>query len=958
VKGSIWNLGWIAGALCCAVFARLVSASEPVDFQRDVAPIFDEHCWHCHGEDEQESGLRLDRRAAMLRGGDYGQPTIVPFKPAQSYLLDVVNHREAGMEMPPDEEQLPASQIKILTRWIEEGALWPGQMDDVVDARSNHWSFQPIVRPDVPTPGARSDGPENSGVVRGIPESSPGDTVRNPIDVFLLERLSREQLTFSPPAAPRALIRRASIVLTGLAPTPEETRAFERAYAETPDVAYEQLVDRLLASPHFGERWAQHWLDVIRWAESNGSESNLYRKNAWIYRDYVVRSFNRDTPYDRFLFEQIAGDTVGVGEATGYLVSGPHVPVATVGQEPAARRQARADRMDEILQTIGASALGVTIGCARCHHHKFDPISIQDYYSMAAVFQDIEFGSRFPELADDHPRQIRGRELTEQIDRRRAAVRETGPWEEDWGGYRELHFPPVNTRSVRISFLWNSARVDELEIFGTEDPEKNLALATEGAETYSPEEMRVARSELHKINDGQYGTEAWAGRSPAGGKEKPWVEFTFSTSYEINRLRLSANREDALETDYLEGMNRAKLSPYRVEIQDQDGVWKLIAAPAPLQQLDKEHESRTVALEELRELIERVAEEGPQPSFVGRFISPATTYVFSRGSPENPREEVAPRGIGELDGDLNLTSQASGKQRRTAFAQWLISGTHPLTARVAANRFWHHVFGKGIVATTSDFGAAGAPPTHPELLDWLASEFMEPSIHADRAGSMNAGEGQALIAPWSMKHLIRLMVTSQAFRQSSLPREDGLAVDADSALLWRFPPRRLTAEAIRDSILQASGSLDRSLGGRSYRIHNVKKRYAQWEVVDNHGPGTWRRMIYQERMRRVDDRMFTAFDFPDCGQVRAKRPVSTTPLQALNLLNSDFVIEQARLIAERASRESAEDSRAAVQRCFELLLGRKPGEKEREACIDLAERHGLPLVCRAIMNSNEFAFIP
>ena len=241
--------------------------------------------------------------------------------------------------------------------------------------------------------------------------------------------------------------RRRSTTSSTRRPTPKQTSEFLTAYSKDRSLAYSRLVDQLLESPHFGERWAQHWLDVIRWAETNGSESNMYRKNAWIYRDYVIRAYNEDKPYDQFLFEQIAGDTVGQGDATGYLVSGPHVPVATVGQEPAARRQARADRLDEILQTVGASALGVTIGCARCHNHKFDPISIRDYYSMSAVFQDIEFGSRFPELAEDHPRRVRGNNLYEQISQVHATLRKMGPWEEDWTGYRELHFPEFPTQS-------------------------------------------------------------------------------------------------------------------------------------------------------------------------------------------------------------------------------------------------------------------------------------------------------------------------------------------------------------------------------------------------------------------------------------------------------------------------------------------------------------------------------
>ena len=271
------------------------------------------------------------------------------------------------------------------------------------------------------------------------------------------------------------------------------------------------------------------------------------------------------------------------------------------------------------------------------------------------------------------------------------------------------------------------------------------------------------------------------------------------------------------------------------------------------------------------------------------------------------------------------------------FAEWLTKPEHPLTARVIVNRLWHHVFGAGIVPTSSDFGLAGALPTHPELLDWLASEFVEPEI---RKG-----------AAWSMKEMIRMLVMTDAFRRASHPSELALRADAGSALLWRYPPRRVEAEVIRDGILQASGKLNRRIGGASYRIHNVKKTYAQWEVVNNHGPETWRRMLYQERYRRVDDRMFTAFDFPDCGQVRAKRPVSTTPLQALNLMNSDFVIEQATFIAERARSEAGERQ---VSRAFELLLGRAPDANELAACADTE----LELVCRSLINSNEFAFLP
>ena len=916
--------------MACALIGAPISLhANEVLYERDIAPILEEHCLHCHGEDEQESGLRLDRRAAMLRGGDSGLAALVAGDAENSYLIEVINHLDEEMAMPPDEDKIPEEQITLLTTWVKQGAVWPGQMKAVAREKSGHWSFQPVQRPTVPNLDKR---------------------VGNPIDAFLGQKLVEKKLTFSAKADPRTLLRRASIVLTGLPPTPAVTAQFASDWDSRGDDAYTDAVERLLASPHFGERWAQHWLDVIRWAETNGSESNMYRKNAWIYRDYVIRAFNDDKPYDQFLFEQIAGDTIGQGDATGYLVSGSHVPVATVGQEPSARRQARADRMDEILQTVGASAMGVTIGCARCHNHKFDPISIQDYYSMSAVFQDVEFGSRFPELAPDHPRRVRGKEVYDQIAAVHRQLEEMGAWEENWTGYREFHVPLTRTNKVRITFNWNGVRLDELEIFGPKDRQFNLALAANGATTYSPPEMEVVRAQIERVNDGEYGTQAWGVKAPPKSKLKPFIEITFAEVAEFKRIRLSTNREDYLETDYLEGLHRFNFGGYTVEAIGEDGEWHTVAVSMSSDLQNKRHPKRVPLLEQLQELIAIVSEEGPTPSFVARFIKPRPTHVLARGSPENPRELVSPAGLMELNGVLRLPDNSSGRVRRTEFAKWLTDTANPLTPRVAVNRIWHHVFGRGIVTTTSDFGSAGAAPTHPALLDWLSAELMQPTVDADVSDSVTE--------PWSVKHMVRLMVLSDAFQQQSVPRAHALKTDASSALLWRFPPKRLEAEVIRDGILLASGKLGAAVGGRSYRIHNVKKRYSQWRVVNNFGPETWRRMIYQERMRRVDDQIFTAFDFPDCGQVRARRPVSTTPLQALNLMNSEFVMEQSKFIAARARKNAGGTTKAAVADCFDLILGREPTAAELIACEKVVNSDSLDIVCRALINSNEFAFLP
>lgn len=893
-----------------------------IDFESQIAPIFEERCWFCHGEDEQESGLRLDLRAHMLKGGDSGLAAIVPGKPEKSYLIDVVKHLDPDAKMPPDEDQIPEAEIQLLENWIQQGAVWPGQMDTKLEESIDLWSFQPVVRPQIP------EWPST-----------------NPVDSFLLHELKAQELTYSDAADARSLLRRAAIVLTGLPPTPDVTESFVAAYETEPEQAYADAVDRLLNSPQFGERWAQHWLDVIRWAETNGSEANLYRKNAWVYRDYVVRAFNEDKPYDQFLREQIAGDTLGVGEATGFLVAGPHVPAATVGREPSAIRQARADRMDEIMQTVGASVMGVTVGCARCHNHKFDPISIRDYYALTAVFQDIEFGSRQPEYNTEHPLRKRGTELRKQIDEQRKSLRQFGGWEENWGAYRELHFNPVTAKAIRIQFKLRNVFLDELQVLGNDGSDRNLALARRGTKVSGfPEKGFQNRNPINRVNDGEFGTMTWRANTEKD-QDKPWVQFDFKKPETISRLRLSNNREYFYDTDYLNRKPNLPRYEFDVQFLNDDGEWKpWVGTWWVNKKLPDEHPERKAILDEVQRLITILSEEGPRPSFVGRKIDPVVTRVLLRGSPETPRDEVFPAGPSALGGDLRLNSDATGPVRRRAFADWIADKNHPLTARVMVNRIWHHVFGMGLVPTTSDFGNAGAKPTHPELLDWLAAEFVEPTVT----------DGQ----PWSTKTLLRLLVMSDAFRQSSQPRDDGLVVDAGTQLLWRFPPKRVEAEVIRDAILQASGNLDLTVGGRSYRIHNEKATYAQWEVVDNHRPETWRRMIYQERMRRVDDQLFTAFDFPDCGQVRAKRPVSTTPLQALNLMNSQFVIDQSQRIAKRANGEAKDDASRAVDRCFELLLGRSPTGDERNACLDIIKNGELTLVCRAIINSNEFAFLP
>jgi hypothetical protein len=904
------------------VFIKVFSFAK-LKFEDDILPLLEDYCIDCHGPDKSKSGFRVDRRVHLLKGGDSGLSAVIPAKPNKSYMIEVIKSDDPEIGMPPKGGKLFDDEVELLEQWIAEGAVWPGQMKDKIEEGTDHWAFQSIDRPTIPKKS------------------------KNPIDSFIDRRLKVEGIPANKKTDPLSLIRRASVVLTGLPPQPSRVADFLSDYKKNPEQAYTVLVDELLASPHFGERWAQHWLDVIRWAETNGSESNLYRKLAWVYRDYVIRAFNQDLPYDEFVKQQLAGDGMGVGEALGFLVAGPHVPAATVGQEASAIRQARADRMDEIMQTVGASMLGVTMSCARCHNHKFDPISIQDYYSMTAVFQDIEFGSRFPEFSQTHPRKAKATEIWRGVAENRNKIRNKTPtWEEDWGGYKEIHWKPIEVVGLRLNFWSGYVGLDEVEIFGLPSENFNLARATNGTKVRTDLAFAQQRDRfpVFRVIDGKYGTQRWQASYNKQKKQNPWLEFTFEKPVKVGRLRMSSNREYYYETDYLEQKNKFNFDQFLVNVKLVDGTWKEIASIQEIRDFNKREKSVGDAVGEINHLAYKLSEEGPRPSFVGSFIEPKITRVLHRGSPENPRDIVPPAAPKILSGELEVDNEDSGRARRAEFAEWMVNENNPLTARVMANRIWQHVFGAGLVVTGGDFGRAGAPPSHPELLDWIAAEFSNPS--------------RPEATPWSMKELIRLFVTSDAFKRSNQPSDVGLEKDATGSLLWRFPPRRVEAEVIRDGILLASGKLNREMGGRSYRIHNVKKTYAQWEVVNNFGPETWRRMIYQERMRRVDDQIFTAFDFPDCGQVRSKRPVSTTPLQALNLMNSDFVVDQAIHLAKRAQNESKGNLKTSVIRAFELIFSRKPRTEELNASLKIAKDRGLEIVCRALMNSNEFAFLP
>ncbi len=1085
-------------------------ASGQIDFERQIRPLFEAKCFKCHGEEKQKSGLRLDEKEAAMRGGDNYAPAIIPGKSAESPLVQFSAGLDEELLMPPaksDLKPMTREEIALLRAWIDQGAVWPAKTV-AADEREKHWAFQPVRRPAAPEGAAA-------------------------IDHFLAAKLKEQGLAFSPPADRRTLIRRVYFDLIGLPPAPEEIEAFVR---DADPQAYEKLVDKLLASPRHGERWAAHWLDVVRFAESNGFETNGPRPTAWPYRDYVIRSFNDDKPFDRFIKEQLAGDALGADEATGFIVAGSRDIVKS--PDPVLTAQQRADELHDMVSTTGSAFLGLTIGCARCHNHKFDPISQVDYYAVKACFAGVQHGERAPRPADDTERQKRIKKLEGELAPIASALREfqpiaypgrtvlldeTAPQNEEliparssaphlagkergfaddpgdafrfpnlgkayqwwktlenkdvfawapklsgrwrvwvswgcgprthaqaatyvldadgdpatagdqvilgmvdqrkfadgatpstdkplWSGFYfvgELPFTPatriflrtdqtgapvtadvlvleeINAQTppmsegrlpvphlrpmisrgenldrfapIEAKFLRFEAVettqlepcIDELEVFTGGENARNVALASAG--TKATASGTYPNSPIHRLEhltDGKYGNE-WSWISNTRGKG--WVQLEFAKPERIERVAWSRDRDkvprynDRLATRYtiqtsLDGERWTTVAtsedrlPYGSE---KKGAEALQFPPAQLSEAERGAYEGLAARQ--AKIAGAIAKEQDLPKiYAGKFGPAEKTFRFQRGDATQPKEEVPAGALASLGGPWRLALETPDQERRLALAKWVASPENPLTARVLANRLWQHHFGSGIVETPSDFGLAGARPTHPELLDWLASEVI---AHG-----------------WSMKHLHRLICTSAGYRQASAPNPAAMKLDAGARLLWRFPPRRLEAEPLRDAILAVTNKLDLKVGGPGFDLFEPNTNYVKVYVPKAEpGPDTWRRMIYQSKPRMQLDDVFGTFDCPDAGQVSPKRNVSTTPLQALSMMNSTFLLQQAGFLAERLAKSG--EVEAQVQGGFALAFGREATAEEIAAGARLVNEHGLPAFCRALFNASEFLWV-
>jgi cytochrome c551/c552 len=897
------------------LWAVLALASQGQELENEATAILQKKCLGCHNPTAKVAGLNLNTRAA-----------------AASSFGRILEKVQSG-QMPPG-NPLPPAERDTIARWIAAGSPWSGELkpNETKRAGRDHWSLQPLANE------------------------------TKPIDHYLAAARAAKGLQANPPADKRTLIRRATFDLTGLPPTPDEIQAFER---DTAADAYANLLDRLLASPAYGERWGRHWMDVIRFGESHGYEQNHLRPNAWPFRDYLIRSFNDDKPFNRLILEHLAGDVIApddpqIAIGSAFLVAGPHDTVGN--QNEAARRQQRADDLDDMINATSSAFLGLTVSCARCHDHKFDPIQQRDYYRMAAVFNGFQHGDRnvatAAEQAADRARRdpletgLKAATASLEAIRKEAEPAVAAQREAILAKYRppvdtrltEERFPAVTSRYIRLNVRrtanGGAAGLEELEVWSGERNLAPGAKLTASSTRKADDNAEAYAASL--LNDGLFDRRWFAA---AGGPVTLTVELPRAAS--IDRLSWSRDRAGGFQGKF-EG---SPISDYVIEVSNDGSHWQPVASsdgrlpflPAEREELllltvvDARTKAEYQKLEARRKNLQQQLNALPKfPTvYAGKSVQPAEPiYLLKGGNVMNRGDAVAPASLSTAPfASFEVGEQAPEGQRRLALAKWLADARNPLTPRVIANRLWHYHFGTGLVATPSDFGYNGERPTHPELLDALANQLI--------AGG------------WRLKPLHKAIMMSEAYRQSSQQNETNARIDADARYLWRFPPQRLSAEAIRDAILAVSGKLDRRAGGPGFHLFRYTvDNVATYFPITEFPADTFRRAVYQTAARSVRSELLGQYDCPDSSLPEPKRIVTISPLQALALLNNAFVLDQARYFAERLQKEPD-----PIGRAFALAFGRPPTAAENASAQALIRQHGLKAFARAILNANEFVYV-
>lgn len=777
----------LKAALVAIFFTLSAGGAEGVDFLRDVQPVLRARCHGCHGASQQMKGLRLDQKESAMR-------VVRPGKAAESLLLARLTDPDPKRRMPPGVAALPEKELASIRQWIDQGAPW-ASAENARQAERQHWAFRPVRRPEVP--------------------AAEGNAY-NPIDRFVLAALAAKGLQPLGEANRETLLRRLSFDLTGLPPSPQEREQF---LADRRPDAYERLVDRLLRSPHYGERWARTWLDLARYADSDGYEKDMFRPNAWRWRQWVIEALNQGMPFDQFTIEQIAGDLLPAATVEQRVATGFHRNSLKNREAGVHRAEARFEETVDRTNAVSVTWLGLTAGCAQCHDHKYDPISQRDYYRLFALFETTEDAEMDAPLAGE----------SEPFERARPR------WEQQRKALLE------KARIAELQPRWESRMLETIANPGV-DVEWDYWL----------------------------------------------TELRARIDYSDRMLRQGPSGRNARDNRTIENY--------------------FIANPGPENLKNAEVLARIEALRKDLRALDAAAVKLTQANVLAAPLAIEPVYLAVRGDYRQRGPEVQP-GIPEIFGEL----ASSGEPARLRFARWLVSRANPLTARVTVNRVWQEFFGTGLVRTAEDFGRQGERPSHPELLDWLAEEFMS--------------------SGWNLRHLQRLIVTSATYRRTSEGAGPSIERDPENRLLARQSRLRLSAEQIRDATLAVSGLLHREVGGRSIRPpqpDSVSKitysRGASWEV--SAPPQRYRRGLYVHYQRTSPYPQMVNFDAPDSNTACVRRRRSNSPLQALNLLNDPVFFEAAQALAASLLREQPQAGTARLADLFRRCLSRQAEPEE------------------------------
>ena len=941
----------LAISFLCSGFSRLAAAGEFAPehldfFEKKIRPVLNEHCYKCHSVSSKKlkASLYLDSRTGILKGGDTG-PALVPGDPEKSLLIEVIRYEDTDMEMPP-KSKLPDAVIADFETWVKNGAAWPeeeGPSDggnalafDLEKRKSEHWCWKPLA---------------------------PAPRTPDFIDQLIGEKLKEAKLRPAPHADPVTLLRRLAFDLTGLPPTVEEIGAFKKAAADNLDSAIEATVDRLLASPHFGERWGRHWLDLMRYAESHGHEFDYPIHNAHHYRDYVIRALNADVPYDTFVAEHIAGDLLPDPRlnpedqtnesiiATGFWYLGEAV------HSPTDVRKDEADRIDNMVDTFSKSFLGLSVACARCHDHKFDAISTADYYALTGYLQS----TRRNEHRQDPGKMIASgiAELKKIAASGNQRIKGKGPTGTPSSppATPEGLLLPTNSRWFPSGHAFGDSPVPALNWIPVKNTITEHAVFDSGR--YGDKLHGVLRTPTFEIT---------------GDRVHLYVKGTAEVRLTIdghfmqvfNGLLFGGTRKNIKTGDKwqwvtLNSKDIAQKSGHQAYLEIIDSGPGAIAVKAvttsheipnieeilPPNLRARELEAPIAAeLSGLSDSAKKISNTIPSPSATILSVTdgtPENDHIHIRGSHKNLGREVPRRFLTALGGEeITPPENSSG---RLELAEQVISRENPLTARVAANRIWHHLFGRGIVPTVADFGPMGIPPSHPKLLDSLAASLIE--------------------GRWSRKKLIRQIVLSKTYRQSATPHPDlspnYLAdTDPENIFLHKAPVRRLQAEAIRDSMLAISGRLDPKLYGTPVPVHLTS--FMQGRGRPKSGPldGAGRRSIYTSIRRNFLPPMMLAFDMPSPFSSVARRTVSNVPAQALTLMNDPFVVSESKRWAD--STANIKDDKARIETMFLQAFAHPPTPEQLKRTLSWIQSHPSQQnawqdFAHSLWNTKEFIFL-